>query len=256
MLIHLVDLAAARGGPRPAATTSTCCNHELARYSPELAGKPQIVVANKVDLPDGRERLASFQAAMAERGVPVFPISAATGEGVGPLLDAVAQVLTGGALPTLGRAARPRRRPRSGVALEWAAAAGPSAPREAVVAAPRRPMPRVPGRPQTLAASTTPARRGAATASVVDRGSGAARKMTSAGDLGSGTARKKTSAGDRGSGAARKKTSAGDRGSGAARKKTVTTRSPGAAARKKAHSPRGSGATARKTTALPGRSRR
>jgi len=50
---------------------------------------------------------------MAARGVPVLPISAATGEGVGPLLDAVAQVLSGGALPALGRAERPRRRPKA-----------------------------------------------------------------------------------------------------------------------------------------------
>ena len=65
---------------------------------------------------------------MAARGVRVFPISAATGEGVGPLLDAVAQVLSGGALPTLGRAERPRRRPRTGTTGTRAAAAGSATP--------------------------------------------------------------------------------------------------------------------------------
>ena len=112
MLIHLVDLSAP-GEDRAPLHDLDVLDRELERYSPELAKKPQIVAANKIDLPEARERLAPFQAAMAERGVPVFPISAATGEGLGPLLDAVAQVLSGGALPTLGRSARPRRRPRA-----------------------------------------------------------------------------------------------------------------------------------------------
>ncbi|HET9157925.1 MAG TPA: GTPase ObgE [Myxococcaceae bacterium] len=113
VLVHLVDLSAPGEGRAPVRDLDVL-DHELARYSPELAKKPQIIAANKVDLPDARERLPGFEAAMAARGLPVFPISAATGEGVGALLDAVAQVLSGGALPTLGRAGRPRRRPRAG----------------------------------------------------------------------------------------------------------------------------------------------
>jgi GTP-binding protein len=115
VLVHLVDLSAP-GEDRAPLRDLDVLDHELARYSPELARKPQIVAANKIDLPDARERLPAFQAALAARGMPVFPISAATGEGVGPLLDAVAQVLSGGALPALGRAERPRRRPKAGAA--------------------------------------------------------------------------------------------------------------------------------------------
>ena len=115
VLIHLVDLSAP-GEDRATVRDLDVLDHELARYSPELARKPQIIAANKIDLPEARERLPSFQAAMAARGLPVFPISAATGEGLGPLLDAVAQVLSGGALPTLGPAERPRRRPKAGAA--------------------------------------------------------------------------------------------------------------------------------------------
>src|SRR5262249_41977488 len=112
VLIHLVDLSAP-GEDRAPVRDLDVLDHELARYSPELAKQPQIVAANKIDLPDARERLAGFEAAMAARGLRVFPLSAATGEGVGPLLDAVAQVLSGGALPTPGRTERPRRRPRA-----------------------------------------------------------------------------------------------------------------------------------------------
>ena len=112
VLVHLVDLSAP-GEDRAPVRDLDVLDHELARYSPELARKPQIIAANKIDLPDARERLPAFEAAMAARGLPVFPISAATGEGLGPLLDAVAQVLSGGALPRLGRAERPRRRPKA-----------------------------------------------------------------------------------------------------------------------------------------------
>ena len=121
VLVHLVDLSAPGEGRAPL-TDLDVLDHELARYSPELAKKPQIVAANKVDLPEARERLPAFQAAMAKRDVPVFPISAATGEGLGPLMDAVAQVLSGGALPTLGQEERPRRRPRSGGGVDGAVA--------------------------------------------------------------------------------------------------------------------------------------
>ena len=131
VLIHMVDLSAAGEGRAPLRDLDVL-DHELARYSPELAGKPQLVAANKIDLPEARERLAPFQAAMATRGVPVFPISAATGEGLGPLLDAVAQVLSGGALPTPDRRERPRRRPRSAAAASSAAGVAPGLPQEVV----------------------------------------------------------------------------------------------------------------------------
>jgi GTP-binding protein len=121
LLVHLVDLSSPREDRAPLRDLDVL-DHELGRYSPELAKKPQIVAANKIDLPDARDRLPDFVAAMAARDVPVFPISAATGEGLGPLLDAVAQVLSGGALPTLGRAERPRRRPKPGVPSSAASA--------------------------------------------------------------------------------------------------------------------------------------
>ena len=84
-----------------------------------------------MDLPEARERLPDFRSSLAARGIPVFPISAATGEGMGRLLDAVAQVLSGGAVPTLEEEARPRRRPR-------AAPAQPRAPSTAGRAVPKR----------------------------------------------------------------------------------------------------------------------
>ena len=153
VLVHLVDLAAA-GDDRAPLRDLEVLDRELARYSPKLAAKPQIVAANKVDLPDARAQLAAFQAAMAARGVPVFPISAATGEGLGPLLDAVAQVLSVGVLPALERSARPRRRPRAAGSETLAAAEWTGAP----AAKPRKPRRSGPKKTGSRAAKTATVR--------------------------------------------------------------------------------------------------
>ncbi len=92
VLVHLVDLSAVVEGRDPLHDFDII-NKELARYSPALAAKQQVVVANKLDLPYAREALAPFAAAMKKRRIHVFPLSGATGEGIGPMLDAVAQVL-------------------------------------------------------------------------------------------------------------------------------------------------------------------
>ena len=70
-------------------------NRELALFSPELAEKPQIVVINKLDLPDVQALLSEVEPYFTERGIPVFPISAATGEGIPALLDEIARLLWG-----------------------------------------------------------------------------------------------------------------------------------------------------------------
>jgi GTP-binding protein len=92
VLIHMVDLSAEGEGRSPLSDWKTI-NRELERYSPDLAEKPQIIAANKVDLPVARGRLSRFRAAMKRRGLEVFPISAATGEGIPELLDQAAQIL-------------------------------------------------------------------------------------------------------------------------------------------------------------------
>jgi GTP-binding protein len=98
VLIHLIDLSAP-GEDRAPLHDFDVLNRELARYSPELAKKPQIVAANKVDLPDAREKLAKFTATLRRRGILVYPVSSATGEGVQALLDVAARVIFGGELP-------------------------------------------------------------------------------------------------------------------------------------------------------------
>ncbi|MGO8968119.1 MAG: GTPase ObgE [Myxococcaceae bacterium] len=112
VLIHLVDLSA-EGPQRSALHDLDVLNKELHRFSPALAKKPQLVAANKVDLPDARARLPRFTAALRRRGIPVFPVSAATGEGVAALLDAAATIVFGGAPPAVQRPSRPRTKKKA-----------------------------------------------------------------------------------------------------------------------------------------------
>ncbi|MFA7405337.1 MAG: EutP/PduV family microcompartment system protein, partial [Pelobacteraceae bacterium] len=70
-------------------------NHELALFSPELASKEQVVVITKIDLPQTREELPEIKVWFEGKGIAVFPISSATGEGIEPLLDEIARRLWG-----------------------------------------------------------------------------------------------------------------------------------------------------------------
>lgn len=88
-LIHVIDMAAIEG--RDPVNDYHLINRELALYSPALARRPQVVAANKMDLPDAARNLERFRREVPD--VPVFPISAATGEGVRALMLAVAEML-------------------------------------------------------------------------------------------------------------------------------------------------------------------
>jgi GTP-binding protein len=92
VLIHLIDMGAV-GEDRAPLRDFDVLNAELAKYSQELASKPQVVAANKLDLPDAQEKLGAFTEALRERGIRVYPVSCATGEGMQALMDSVAEVL-------------------------------------------------------------------------------------------------------------------------------------------------------------------
>ena len=87
LLIHLIDVSGISGRD-PMADYDTI-NHELEAFDASLAAKPQIVVANKLDLAEARDRMAELRARFAARGVELHGISAATGEGVAALMREV-----------------------------------------------------------------------------------------------------------------------------------------------------------------------
>jgi GTP-binding protein len=92
VLVHLIDLSASVEGRDPVHDFEVL-NRELEQYSQSLAQTPQIVVANKLDLPHAQEAMPKFLSWANKRGITVLAISAATTEGVPKLLDTIAKVL-------------------------------------------------------------------------------------------------------------------------------------------------------------------
>jgi len=89
LLVHLLD------GTRDSPPQDLAAvNEELRAYSEPLAGKRQIVTVNKVDLPEVRRRRDGIAKDLLQAGVKLHFISAATGEGVDELLDAVMEALS------------------------------------------------------------------------------------------------------------------------------------------------------------------
>ena len=68
-------------------------NNELESFSSNVRAKPQIVVINKIDLTATRERLKEQVDIFGEKGIRVFPISAATGEGIKELMKEIVKKL-------------------------------------------------------------------------------------------------------------------------------------------------------------------
>ncbi|MFA0761256.1 MAG: hypothetical protein HZLCBSQH_001361 [Candidatus Fervidibacterota bacterium] len=91
LLLHMVDIAAVEG--RDPIRDFETINEELRLYNPELAKKPQIVVANKIDLPNAHENLQRCLPYWRQRGYEVFAISALTGEGIEPLVYRMAELV-------------------------------------------------------------------------------------------------------------------------------------------------------------------
>jgi GTP-binding protein len=88
VLIHLLD-----GCSQVPVADMRGVNEELALFKADLARKPQLLVVNKIDLPQVRDRMAELTGELASLDAPLFLISAATGEGVPQLMAAVAGTL-------------------------------------------------------------------------------------------------------------------------------------------------------------------
>jgi GTP-binding protein len=86
VLLHLVDVSEASG--RDPARDREVIDAELEAFSPALAGKPQIVVATKIDTKPSPERLRTLARACERAGVPFFAVSAVSGEGMRDVLEA------------------------------------------------------------------------------------------------------------------------------------------------------------------------
>ena len=89
VLLHLVDLSAFEDG---AAADLATVEEELEAFNPELMERPRLLVGSKSDAVR-EERRDELRAAAAERGLPYFEVSSATGAGLKPLLHELARRL-------------------------------------------------------------------------------------------------------------------------------------------------------------------
>ena len=92
VLIHLLD--GSKVPPHSPVRDFEIVNDELKSHNPALAERPQVVAVNKMDLPESKENYSNLKEQFRELGKEVFPLSAATGEGVKPLISHVAQLLS------------------------------------------------------------------------------------------------------------------------------------------------------------------
>ena len=86
VLLHIVEATFTTGPGRSPLHDFDVINAELARYAPALADKPQVVVLNKIDA-TASEEVDVHRRTFSARGVELFTISAATGAGVGAVLE-------------------------------------------------------------------------------------------------------------------------------------------------------------------------
>jgi GTP-binding protein len=98
--VHVVDTAAIEPGRNPLDDLDVI-ERELASYG-GLGDRPRLVALNKVDVPDGRDMADLVRPDLENRGLRVFAVSAASGEGLRELTFAMAEIV---------RAARDARPP-------------------------------------------------------------------------------------------------------------------------------------------------
>ena len=94
LMIHVVDAAGTEG--RDPVDDIYKINVELEAYNPDIAKRPQVIAANKVDViyPEGEDPIQRLKDEFEPKGIRVFPISGVTGAGIKELLYYVSDRLS------------------------------------------------------------------------------------------------------------------------------------------------------------------
>ncbi|UXV41385.1 GTPase ObgE [Staphylococcus simulans] len=90
VIVHVIDMSGSEG--RDPYEDYQTINNELKSYGQRLEERPQIIVANKIDLPDAQDNLELFKSEVGD-DVEIIPISAYTRENLDQLLYAIADKL-------------------------------------------------------------------------------------------------------------------------------------------------------------------
>lgn len=89
VLVHVLDISGSEG--RDPLEDFRVVNRELEKYDPALMKRPMVIAANKTDIVGETNHLARLREAMPD--IEIFPISAATGEGLKPLVYRLAELV-------------------------------------------------------------------------------------------------------------------------------------------------------------------
>ncbi len=93
VIVHLVDAASTEG--RDPVEDIYAINKELKLYNPEIAARPQVIAANKIDAiyPGEEDPIERIRKEFEPQGIPVYAISAVSGQGVKELLYQIKKML-------------------------------------------------------------------------------------------------------------------------------------------------------------------
>ncbi|MER1959141.1 MAG: GTPase ObgE [Solibacillus sp.] len=90
VIVHVIDMSGIEG--REPYDDYVTINNELEQYNLRLLERPQIIVANKMDMPDAEENLEVFKKKVGDK-VKIFPVSAVSRQGLKPVLFEIADLL-------------------------------------------------------------------------------------------------------------------------------------------------------------------
>ena len=88
VIAHVIDMSGSE--MRDPYEDYLLINNELKEFDPKLLEKPQIIIANKMDLPDAKENLGKFKEKVTDE---IFEVSAATNTGLQKVVDRLADLL-------------------------------------------------------------------------------------------------------------------------------------------------------------------
>lgn len=94
VIIHIVDAASTEG--RDPIEDIYAINKELEAYNPDIAKRPQVIAANKIDMiydQDEENPISRIKEEFEPKGIPVYPISAVSGQGIRQLLYHIREML-------------------------------------------------------------------------------------------------------------------------------------------------------------------
>lgn len=91
VILHFIDISYL--GYNPPYKGFQIINNELVSFNKELAKKTQVIVINKMDIPEVREKSKRLETFFAKKGYSVFRVSSVTREGLDELLIHIAKIL-------------------------------------------------------------------------------------------------------------------------------------------------------------------